>query len=528
MVFKVKLSVNIMGSNFATAMTDNKTTLNGATSLATPDISGKYDGRLSLYFKSVRDIDKTQFFDYMRKTADESVRDAFILVFYIRDCRGGKGERELGRLGFTWLLLFYPVEFSKVAYLIPEYGRWDDLINLFPTVIDLSGVSGSDEKVISTQNIIVKIVTKQMVEDKNNMEQGNTVSICAKWLPTEKCSLDRKYKIVNTICNDLGITPEMYRKNYTSPLRQYISIVERYMSENRWNEIDFNKVPSCAMKRLKNVFEKHSPAEFATWKSNLENGKTKVNGKQLFPHELVSEFRLSCISNEVSEAQWKVLENELLSLGSLKDALCICDVSGSMKHWDSGLSEKDFNFSPIDVSISLSLLIANSVQGPFHNHIITFSENPSFHVVEDGKLCDKIKSLSCAHWGMSTNFQAVFELILNQAKKHNLPEKDMPKKLFVFSDMQFDSATSDITNFREIESKYSQSGYIRPQIIFWNISAKNTDFPVSVSDDGTALVSGFSPSIIKSILNNRDFSPKGILLSTLEDERYKPIADTFC
>jgi hypothetical protein len=524
-----------MTSNFASAMTSCAKTWNGAISLSTPDITGESNGRIGLFFKSVRGLKDEDLYAYMRKSADENLIDTFLLAFYIRDCRGGKGERDLGRKCLIWLFLNYTEEFNCVAHLIAEYGRFDDLIELWPRVLDLQNIKNEfyssvlDEaklnRIAELQILFVKMFGDQLVTDRGDMESGKPISICAKWAPTEMDSYDRKYGVVLTLTKVMGVTLKQYRKQYTTPLRQYLKIVERYMCDRKWDEIEYSKIPSCAMKRLKKAFEKHSPEQFAEWKNKLQKGDVTVKAKQLFPHELIHEIRTKRLADQVCEAQWKVLEDEAKKLGFLKDTIFVCDVSGSMSSWTGNCKPISKNSScPMDVAIGISLLGANTVQGPFHNHIITFHENPTFHLIRDESIYKRWLSLTNAGWGGSTNIQATFELILSKAITYGLSQNDMPKRLFIISDMQFDIADRNITtNFQEINNKYTLAGYVRPDIVFWNVCGSNDDYPVSVTDNGTALVSGFSSSILSSFINQKDFSPYTILRSALDSERLAPI-----
>lgn len=522
-----------MASNFARAMTDSAKTWNGAVSLESPDITGETNGRVSLFFKAVRGLETSRLYEYLIKSAEENIIDTFLLVFHIRDCRGGKGERELGRLSLIWLFINYPKEFINVAPLISEYGRWDDLIELWPGVLNLTNdiivkynSKASLSQLQELQLSIVRIFGHQLTNDKFEMGAGNPTSICAKWAPTENDSYDRKYGVVDTLTKVMGITPKIYRKQYISPLRQYINVVERYMCEKNWDNIDYSKVPSCAMKRLKKAFEKHSPEQFSIWKNKLKNGEVTVKAKQLFPHELIHELRIKNYDDQVSEAQWKVLEEEAKKLGSLKDCVFVCDVSSSMLSWNNAICcKKNKSFCPMDVAIGLSLLGANTVEGQFHNHIITFSEKPTFHLVSDESLLIRYHKLKQANWGGSTNLQATFDLILQKATIHGLSQNDMPKRVFIISDMQFNVAdcNSNCTNFQEIDRKYIACGYKRPDIVFWNVCGSSNDFPVSVADNGTALVSGFSPSIMTSFLHGNNFSPYLILRNVLDSPRFTPL-----
>lgn len=531
-----------MISNFATAMKSCSNTWNGAVSLPTPDISGNTRGRLSLFFKGVRGLNHPRLYEYLRKSADENLIDTFLLVFHIRDCRGGKGERDLGRRALVWLFLNYPEEFSLVAHLIPEYGRWDDLMDLWPGVLNLNNIDHvrlnycstiKDEQALinlkNTQLTFVNILARQLANDREQMEAGNPITICAKWAPSENDSYDRKYGVVSTLTKVMNITLKKYRKEYTTPLRQYLKIVEKYMCEKRWDEIEYSKVPSCAMKRLKNAFAKHEPEQFASWKDKLRKGETTVKAKQLFPYELIHEIRVRNIADEVCEGQWKVLEDDVIKNGTLEQTLFVCDVSGSMASWgdDPNRNTKKKSFSPMDVAISLSLLGANSVKGLFHNHIITFEDKPTFHLVKETNILQRWRQLTKASWGGSTNLQAIFELILEKSKSNGLSQEDMPKRLFIISDMQFDIADRTMTNFEMIKIKYAAAGYIPPDIVFWNVCGSSEDFPVSVTDNGTSLISGFSPSILSSFMNQKDFSPYSILRDTLDSIRLSPIRGAF-
>jgi hypothetical protein len=297
------------------------------------------------------------------------------------------------------------------------------------------------------------------------------------------------------------------------------------MCNKEWSEIDFNKVPSCAMLRLKKAFEQNTPDTFLDWKVKLDKGEAKVNAKQLFPHEII--VKLKHGTDTVLEAQWKVLEEEAKKLGTLSDTLCVVDTSGSMTTW--GFHDKETkkpNFTPHDVATALGLLISNTVQGMFHNHVITFHTYPAFKVLEKGTLYQRFQQIRSIPWGGSTNIQATFELILNKAKNAKLSQEDMPKRIIIISDMQFNIAegySNNKTNFERIDEKYQESGYTRPILVFWNVNGNTNDFPVTVDKNNTVMVSGYSTSIIKAILNEKSFTSYNIMRAALDDERYAPV-----
>lgn len=523
-----------MTSQFANAMniTTPSVTWNNALSLSSSDLIGNTNGRMSLFFKSCRGLCVPLLYEYISKSVNENVVDTFLLAFNIRDCRGGKGERDLGRKALVWMFINNPLLFEKIVKLIPEYGRWDDLLQFFPGVLELQNIEHVKNNFVSIvsdsnfnilhehQKNIVRFFGLKIIEDHCLMMEGKPCSIAAKWAPTEGDSLDRKSGVYKTLAKEMNISPRKLRKVYLTPLREYLKIVERFMCTNKWEDINYNKVPSCAMKRLKKSFEKHDCDRFNEWKNALtkndNNIITKVNAKQLFPHELVREIRKNNMADAVCEAQWKVLEDECLKLGTLEDSVVVVDTSSSMHSPD---------YIPFDVAISLGLLISNCTKGIFKNHVITFNTNPEFVEIKSGSVFNRWKQVMNIPWGGSTNIQKTFEMILKRGRLYNLTQDDMPKRLWIISDMQFNcvNESNDITNFQAIDKMYNLYGYTRPQIVFWNVNGSITDFPVTSDQNGTALLSGFSPSVMKAILTGGDIKPFSILRDILDSERLKPI-----
>jgi hypothetical protein len=272
------------------------------------------------------------------------------------------------------------------------------------------------------------------------------------------------------------------------------------------------------MKKLKKAFEKHIPKIFIEWKNGLKDGTSTVKAKQLYPYEIVKEIREKGYTDEVCEAQWKVLEDEAKKLGYLDKSVAVIDASFSMH---------DNNFLPYDNAFGLGLLISSVVSGEFHNNVITFADNPCFHLLSDSSIGNRYDELRKIEVGYSTDIQKIFDLILRKGIEYDLSNEDMPEKIFIISDMQFNNNNSirNVTNFELIEENYEKSGYKRPKIIFWNVNGSSSDFPVSVDDNGTCLVSGFSQSILKSILTTNDFTSVGILKNELNSDRYKIIKE---
>ena len=519
-----------MSSIFVKAMVSSAYTSNNAMSLSTPDSTGNKSGRISLFFQSVRGIELSKLYKYILDSNQENVLDTFILIMNIRDCRGGKGERDIGRAGIVWLFINYPDKFMNILPYISEYGRFDDILYLFPKVLNLSTIQYVREhyyspinkitfdKCVIYQKHIVHFYGDVLISDRNLMNLGKQCTLAAKWFVTEKDSLDRSYEVFQTLCNEMKWTPRKLRKEFLTPIRSYLKIVEKYMCTNKWDEIDYNKVPSCAMNNLKNAFEKHDDSRFTDWKENLAIGVTKINAQQMYPYQLIREIRTKQSSDKLIDAQWKVLQDKVASHGYLNDSVIVVDTSSSM-HTP--------NYIPFDVAVSLGLIISGAATGPFKNTVFTFNTTPELIVIKNGSLFNRWRQITGINWGGNTNIQATFELILNRGKEAGLTNDDMPKKLWIISDMQFNPCSSmGDTNFMYIDKMYARFNYTRPQLIFWNV-ASNDDFPVSVGDYGTALISGYSTDIMNTVLEGGDFDPYSIMRRTIDNTRYDLIRKSF-
>lgn len=490
------------------------TTWNGAKSYATPvpKVVGetelenpKVEGLIKLFYKGIRGVDEEKLKEWFLLATSEDIEKAIILAFHIRDCRGGKGERNIGRVLFEVLSSVFPDIANKVVHLIPEYGRYDDWIYLLQ----------SHDVHPSIKTTILSNIKQTLLDDIGKMNEGKPVSLLAKWLPSENSSADKNTNIVTTICHYLEISKTKYRKVYLTPLRKYLDIVETYMCKGDWVDINFDKVPSCAMKKLKNAFKKHTPETFNEWIEGLADGTRKVNAKQLFPYEIIKEVReLPYEKNQVTISQWNVLENELKTKGKLSKTLPVVDVSGSMFCNDC---------LPIDNACALGIIISSCVDGDFGNLVMTFTSKPKFCKIKGDDVYDKYNNIKHIEWGASTNLVGVFTEILDRAKEHKLKSDDMPERVIIISDMQFNQGVKGETNLETITSEYKTAGYKRPDLIYWNVAGDTSDYPATINDDGTCLISGFSPFILECIMDNKKINSVDIMYDTLNKERYDAI-----
>lgn len=461
------------------------------------DSKESYDGRMGVFFHIVRGTSRYVVLEKFKKAEKESLKDALVLLFNLRDCRGGKGERQL----FYWAYEYLSTRTSAPLYtLIPEYGRMDEFVKYAP----------------------IKLIAQKLDEDYAKMIRGESITLLAKWMPSENSSLDREFQpkfgrtFVQQYCMELATTPKDYRKKLTE-MRSYLNIVEKFISSGKWSEIEYSKVPSKAMHNLKKAFEKHDPERFKEFAAAVKRGEQKVNAGQLFPHELLNQVNTTTgTAYDILQEQWKSLVQKY-KVNGCPEWVPVCDVSGSMT---SGLGP----VAPIDVCTALGILLSECLNGPFKNKIITFSESPTWHNVSEGDLAAKKNKLMRAPWGMTTNLYKTFEMLATIAKAGNVRQDDMPG-LIIFSDMQFDSACKNYrTNFEQAKVLFASIGHTRlPKIVFWNLSSKCLDFPVIDSNVDVGLVSGFSPALMTGFLESGDLSPVGLLRKTLDSERYQPV-----
>lgn len=454
---------------------------------------------------------------YFGKAISEDTTLALRSLFYMRDVRGGQGERDNFRAILKYLAQKFPKEISRNMKLIPEYGRWDDLYSFVGTKL---------------QDIALDIMKIQFLADIKAAKDGESISLLAKWLKSENTSSKESRRLASITREYFGLTPRKYRKAL-SALRNTISIVETAMSQNKWESIEYGKIPSQASRIYSDAFRKHDEDRYKGFIEKVHSGEEKINAGTLYPYDIVKKMRdegygwTSPSKDKVRtyDALWKALPNYL---GEGENAIAVVDTSGSMT---SGMG----SVAPIEVALSLGLYFAERNSGAFKDYFITFSEEPRMQKIQGTDIYEKIMNLQRANWDMNTNLQKVFDLVLATAIKKNASQDELPSKLFIISDMQFDSACGgyngyygrrsrrEETNFEAIDRKFKEAGYERPDLVFWNVNA-SSDTPVTMDENGTFLVSGCSPSILKHAIACEATTPYELMLEVLNSERYSKIA----
>lgn len=367
--------------------------------------------------------------------------------------------------------------------------------------------------------------------DREFLDSGsvNKISLAAKWCPSVDSSFDRSTLLCESVAKRLfpkeeyeGVEEAHYayrvrdrlRKEVLVPLRKALELPEVYIGVNRWDSLPYNRVASVAMKFYKEKFLKHDKERFEKYLEDVKAGKTTIAAGALLPHEIIGSLR-DCDGGEVAELQWNRMVDDLLKKGKMKNCIAVCDVSGSM----SGI--------PMEVSVALGLLVSELSVEPWKGKVITFSAYPEIHLIKGDDLQSKTQFVRNMEWGMNTNFQRVFDLILEVAVNGKLKEDQMIKRIFVFSDMEFDEASANSweTDYQAITRKYTEKGYgsAVPQIVFWNLRDSKAT-PVPATQKGVALVSGFSKNLLTLFLDNDgDISPEEAMEAAISGPEYQKL-----
>ncbi|OMO53838.1 hypothetical protein CCACVL1_28308 [Corchorus capsularis] len=432
---------------------------------------------------------------------------------------------------------------------------------------------------------VCELFAEYLKSDIKNLNDGKLfdISLAAKWCP----SIDSSYDKATLICEGIarrvfpresekeyeGIEEGHYayrirdrlRKQVLVPLHKALQLPEVYMSAKEWNLLPYNRVPSVAMKNYKELFTKHDNERFKEYLEKVKAGKAKIAAGALLPHEIIGSLK-DKDGGEVAELQWSRMVEDLAKKGKLKNCIAVCDVSGSME----GI--------PMEVSVALGLLVSELSEEPWKGKVITFSENPELHLIEGDTLKAKTEFVRRMDWGGNTDFQKVFDQILSVAVEGKLSEDQLIKRIFVFSDMEFDEANAsrsmygydsdedeedvddfnsdsnedeenvddfdwDVrykkmeekrkerekkrweTDYEVIQRKYRECGYNRvPEIVFWNLR-NSSSTPVVANQNGVAMVSGFSKNLLTLFLEEGGIvNPEQVMGLAIAGEEYKKLA----
>lgn len=461
---------------------------------------------------------------FMKAFAEDEVH-ALKCLFYLRDVRGGQGERRFFRVVAKWLAREHTDAMKRNLQYVPEFGRWDDLYVFVGTPLEKNAF---------------KLMYDQLALDVS----CKTPSLLAKWLKSENTSSRDSRALADKTRRYFGMNHKEYRKTL-SILRERIRVLERLMSAGRWDEIEFDKIPSRAGMIYKNAFARHdiermkSEKDIQSYEDFAKDKNTKVNAKALYPYEVVKEamafgqwgYYFSSNHHRKSQAlddterlmvnkYWENLADYFQ--GCTFNGICVADTSGSMYG------------DPLAVALSIAMYCAERNKGDFANHFFTFSNDPTFVEIEGVDFVDKINRMVRSDWGGSTNVEAVFDKMLSIAKQNHCSQDEIPASVIIISDMEFNdcvrgggrsrdrwgygsSCQANETLFETIEKRWNAAGYKMPNLVFWNVQARQDNIPMRVSGH-VSYVSGFSPVIFEQVL--KGITAYDLMFDKLDSERY--------
>lgn len=447
----------------------------------------------------------------LRRESDSEIIDRFTraytenrdiamkLLFFARDIRGGLGERRVFKVILNWLANNEPASVRKNLVHIAEYGRFDDILTLIGTPCEKEALD---------------VLKAQFEADNSALANGGEVSLLAKWLPSVNASNRETIIYAKKIAKHFGLNDASYRKALVA-LRARIRIIENNLREKDYS-FDYSKQPSKAMYKYRKAFIRNDEERYNQFISKVNEGSAKLHASTLMPYEIITPF----FRKNVSDDERKAINATWISqedFGNDENTLVVIDGSGSMYGYGDPM--------PATVALSLGIYFAERNTGAFKNHFITFSEKPQLVEIKGEDILDKVRYCHSYNEVANTNIQKVFELILKTAIKNNLPESDLPSKIVIVSDMEFDYCAegASLTNFARAKKMYEDAGYKLPDVVFWNVASRNRQQPVTKNEQGVALVSGCTPRLF-SMIASGTMNPYAFMLEVVESERYSRIS----
>jgi hypothetical protein len=472
------------------------------------------DPRIDLLFRTVQGITTEYLESLLEECWEISPRDTLRIMFYVRDCRGGKGRKQIFYDFMVWLWGKDKTLFEKNIPCVPFYGCFKDLRKIMEIGKERYRKNGWTLDP-SFEKTIISYWCNVLAKDVECLNQNESVSLAAKWVPIQ----DGRF------CKEMKLSHKLFRRMIRL-LRDRLDIVECKMSLGEWDKIQFEKVCYLSMKNYSKAFERHCTTRFTEYLETVNKENTKVNDKQLYPSDIAGPYLKHLdekMPNETDDLAWEDLLKKCRNSLSDKKILCVVDTSGSM------------NGRALQVAVSLGLFMSELYpESKFYRKFVTFSTEPKLQEVYGNNLCERVRNLQKAEWSMSTNLQKIFELVLE-----NSTTEDHPDSVLILTDSNFDHACQTQTNhlqwniedsndmkdtsstfLKEVERKYREKGIKRPKIIFWDLFWKTLDFPTTNVVKDCVWISGYSSIIMKTLLEERDVSPLSLVNETINKPRY--------
>ena len=525
-------------------------TENGAVAL---DTSGNHI--VDYFMLYTRTLTKEQNHQFLEKCWAINPQKTVAVIFNGRDRLKGKKEKTVSNQAMLWLREHKPYSYmNNITTYVNKYGRWKDLLYICYENNADSMIHKNYELTLFAEKLREDLSELKIQEirdaaaeeadadteksSKSSSKKMNSVSLCAKWAPSENDRNDSRKQFAKKIASILydkedSKKMEKYRKEYLVPLRKQINIVETLMCNNEWDKINYEGVPGVASRRLHNAFSNHDSDRYCDYLASVRSGDAKINVTGILPHELANYYvnlrntQDEYEENETIELLWRTIVDNVKGSGVLGNSLAIIDLSGSMFSASNGSI-------PAQVAIALGIITSQCCKGMFKNKFITFSANPELvSLIPDAEYAEYtekgiepslytcFKSLVNVDFGYNTDFVKCCEMIIKYGREHNINDEDMPKKLFIYTDMQFDEAITETegkenntieTLYKTIVKMFKASDYTPPKFIFWNLNSSHKEsFPVNCKTEGTAMISGFSEQLLKIFMTYDEFKPELIV-----------------
>ncbi len=461
---------------------------------------------------ALRSADDAEIMQRFIRAYAENPDAAMKILFFARDIRGGLGERRVFRVILRDLTTLHPASVIRNLPLIAEYGRFDDLLCLLGTPCE-------DEALKYLKTVFSEDMEKLKTPDVS-------VSLLGKWLPSINASNSETVQDAVKIARAFGLRHAAYRRALTA-LRARIKIIENNLREKDYT-FSYQAVPSRALMKYRQAFMRNDGERYHAFLDAVSSGKSEMHTAAIEPYDIVKNV-LRCrydmyfygdegLKLKMSEEEIRALDvtwNALPDYTTDEDSIVVVDGSGSMYAGDP---------SPISVAISLGIYFAERNKGEFKNHFITFSTSPQLVEIKGADIVQKVCYCMSFNEVANTNLERVFRLILETAVQNRLPQSSMPARIYIVSDMEFDSCVWDAgaTNFQNARRMFEEAGYHLPDVIFWNVESRNRQQPVRANDLGVALVSGCTPRLFTMMMSG-EMTPYKQMMEILESERYQPI-----
>lgn len=407
------------------------------------------------------EADIVQMYHAARKE-DKELADKIVL--YARDVRGaGLGERRIGKILLKALAYIDHAKVERNFQTFVMNGRFDDIYALEGT---------------PAETAMWQFMKDTLLKDAAAMKDGKPISLAAKWMKSINTSSAESKRLARKFCTVAGISERTYRKTLAA-LRKYSNVVEVKMSANEWETINFEAVPSIAMKRYSTAFGKHCPNAFTQYKRELTTGEAQVNAQTLYPYDITYQFMYGGNADrDILEAQWKALPNYFKEG---RNVVCCADVSGSMV----GM--------PMAASIGLAMYCARYNTGAYNGYYLTFTDVPRFFKLDESASIESNIRKVMRNVGYNTEMDKMFEAIYEMAVREN----DAPDALVIVSDMEIDrfmraNACDDIIT--KWVNKFRNAGLECPKMILWNAESRQNTYLARSNNPYVAFVSGCSAS----------------------------------